>query len=100
MTPAIIRAAAAHGAHTLNKPAHDGEQQIQSQNPRDDSSDHAGKSSFLARGSPLSLSMSRQGQSGQGKTSGDLPRIPETAGRPVGHMPVAFMERVAQDHDQ
>lgn len=67
MTPATIRAAAAHGAHALHEPAHDGEQQIQPQNPCDDPSDHADPS-LLVKVHPFRLRVSpRQGQPGQAR---------------------------------
>jgi hypothetical protein len=40
LTPAIGRAAATHGPHTLDETSHDGEEQIQSQNPPNDPPHH------------------------------------------------------------
>ena len=58
LTPAIGRAAASHGVHALDKTPHDGEKQIQTQDPPNHPPDHftsslSGDSPLTFRGFPI-----------------------------------------------
>jgi hypothetical protein len=58
MTPAIGRAAAAHGAHALDETSHDGKEQIQAQDPPKHPPHHVTSS---LSGVPLLVSMDPTG---------------------------------------
>lgn len=69
VTPAVIGAAAAHGAYAFNEPAHDREQQIQPEDPREDAPDPAG-CCLLPKVAlhPLSIGLARAAWPGRGVT--------------------------------
>jgi hypothetical protein len=93
LTPAIGRTAAAHGAHTLDETAHDGEEQIQTQDPPNHPPHHVASS--LSGGSTTNeygpdrnaLSVSRLAAIQLANLGPAAPVSVEHGAAPSGHFP-------------